>query len=311
MHYFLYPTKDTYLSNDPTYINKNVGLDEILQVDKSMSAYGCASVSGSLSGIISRTLLQFNLLQISQSIAAGKITSASFFLNLRVCESNAVAVSYDLVACPVSKPWIMGTGYKYDGSTTADGATWKFRDVSTTMWVTGSAADCSGGGTWFSSGSIESSGSSSPMLNGYACSQSFNYQSSDVKMDVTTIVNAWLTQSVPNCGLIVMHADESSSIDYGSLKFFSKETNTVYSPYLDVAWDDSVFSTGSADEIDITDAVVNIKNMAATYKYGSVVRFNVTPRQRYPIKTFTNDLIASSRTSNYLAPHTDSFFRVL
>ena len=77
----------------------------------------------------------------------------------------------------------------------------------------------------------------------------------------------------------------------------------MYSPYLDVCWDESVFSTGSADEIDISDAVVNIKNMASEYKYGSVIRFNVTPRQRYAIKTFTNDFAASSRTSDYLAPY--------
>lgn len=297
MHYFVYPEKDTYLTNDPTYINKNVGLDEILQIDKVMSENGCASVSGSYSAVLSRALLQFDLTQISQSVANGNITSPSYFLNLKVCQSDKVAVEYELVAYPVADSWVMGTGYKYDGATTYDGATWKFRDVSVNKWVSGSLTDCTGGGTWYvESGSI-ASGSSVPVEGGYAASQSFNYQTSDVTMDITNIVNAWISGETPNHGLIVMFADQTSSIDYGALKFFSKETNTIYSPYLDVAWHDTSFDTGSADPIQIDDAVVNIKNMASEYKYGSVIRFNVVPRQRYPVKTFTN------RLSDYLAPY--------
>jgi len=297
MHYFLYPTKDTYLTNEPDYITKNVGLDEILQVDKVMSDSGCGSVSGSLKPILSRALLQFDLTQISESIATGNITTASFFLNLKICQSNEVPVEYTLIAAPVSESWEMGTGYRYDGATTSNGASWKYRDAAGTRWVSGSVTDCSGGAAWFVSSGLAVSGSSTSYNGPYVCSQSFNYQSSDVCMDVTRIVNAWLNGSVPNNGLVLMHSDQSSSIDYGSLKFFSKETNTVYSPYLDVAWNDVVFNTGSADPITIDDAVVNIKNMAAEYKYGSIIRFNVTARQRYPVKTFTN------RLSDYLAPY--------
>lgn len=305
MHYFLYPSKDTYLTNSREYVSKNTGLDEILQVDKVMSPYGLDSVSGSMTPVQSRALLQFDLTQISESIANGNMGSASFFLNLKICQSDKVAVEYGLLAFPLSQPWVMGTGYKYDGAVVADGCTWKFRDVGTTMWYSSSLTDSSGGGTWYLSSGNVSSGSVNAPIGGYACSQSFDYQTSDVCMNVTNIVRAWLNNSVPNYGLILMHSDPSSSIDYGSLKFFSKETNTVYSPYIDVAWDDSVFTTGSGDFIDISDAVVNVKNMAKEYKYGSLIRINLTPRQRYPIKTFTNKL------SDYLAPYylpQDSFY---
>jgi ABC-type multidrug transport system fused ATPase/permease subunit len=81
-------------------------------------------------------------------------------------------------------------------------------------------------------------------------------------MEVTSMVLGWLNEEIENNGLILMHSDESSSVEYGTLKFFSKETNTIYSPYLDVAWDDSVlswespgFDTGSASPIQIRDAV--------------------------------------------------------
>jgi hypothetical protein len=297
MHYFVYPTKDTYITNEPDYIHKNMGLDEILQVDKVMSEYGCASVSGSQSSIISRALMQFDLSGIETAIGAGTITSPSYFLNLKICQSSEVPVSYTLMAYPLSQPWVMGTGYRYDGNTTSDGATWKFRDVSTTKWVSGSLTDCTGGATWYTTGSTVGSSSTEPVVGGWAASQSFDYQTSDVSMDITNIVTGWISGSIPNYGIVLMYSDQSSSIDYGSLKFFSKETNTVYSPYIDVAWDDSVFNTGSTDPIQIDDAVVNVKNMVPEYKYGSIVRFNVTARQRYPVKTFTN------RLSDYLVPY--------
>lgn len=308
MHYFLYPSKDTYLSNDPSYIEKNVGLDEILQVDKAMSGDACASISGSMAAILSRALLQFDFATISQSISAGRITNPSFYLNLKVCESSEVPVDYSLISYPVAQSWVMGSGYKYDGAATSDGASWKFRDAGVTKWVSGSISDCTGGGVWFvSSGSI-ASGSSAPVTGGYASSQSFSYTTSDVSMDVTNMVNKWLSEEIPNHGLMVMYSDQTSSIDYGRLKFFSKETNTIYSPYIDVMWDDSTQDpTGSAGQISIDDAVVNVKNMMEEYKFGSIIRFNVVARQRYPVKTFTN------RLSDYLTPYylpTSSYYSI-
>lgn len=380
MHYFLYPTKDTTITNDPLYMYKNMGLDEILEVEKRVSYASCASsqtysqfvgytsssielllgpksgsynsasidpsiVSSSFAiyngvvngAILSRALLQFDLTNISKSIANNEIVGApKFFLNLKICESVEVPVSYTLAAYPLSQSWEMGTGYKNDGQGSSDGVNWKLRDGVYKLWESGSSLmDCSGGGVWWVSGSVVGSGSGyseapyissnnlypdcdadstyippatssyiGPISGGYCCSQSFEYQTSDVRMDVTTIVNAWLTGKLENHGLILLHSDESSSIDYGVLKFFSKETNTIYSPYLDVAWNDATliwtdpsFDTSSASPIQIRDAVIGMKNMAKEYKFGSIVRMDVTPRKRYPIKTFTNKL------SDYLSPY--------
>jgi hypothetical protein len=64
-----------------------------------------------------------------------------------------------------------------------------------------------------------------------------------------------------------------------------------------VCWYDSTINTGSADAIQLRDAVVNIKNMSKEYKFGSIIRMDVAARQRYPVKTFTNKL------SDYLSPY--------
>lgn len=347
MHYFLYPSKDAFISNNPVLMYKNTGLDEILEIEKRTSFYACGTDGSNLGSVLSRALLHFDLTQISQSIAStnpGRPINPKFFLNLKVCESIEVPTYYTLVAYPISQSWNMGTGYKLDGNDYADGVSWKFTDGYEKSWYSGSASDCSGGGVWWVSGSLKSSGSGylgpifvnpalypsgdqcsppdynpptssiiAPVTGGFGCSQSFDYQTSDVKMDVTPIVNAWLSGTIQNNGLILLHSDETSSIDYGSLRFFSKETNTIYSPYIDVAWNDAEidwelpgFDTGSAELIQIRDAVVNMKNMAQTYKHGDVVRMDVSARKRYPNKVFAsypNPAGAINRFSDYLYPY--------
>lgn len=358
MHYFLYPTKDTTLSNHPNYMFKNMGLDEILEVEKrtypiatTTSASGQIEPAfGAKDTSLSRAILHFNLTDISASVAAGQIPpEAKFFLSMKVAESQEVPVSYTLAAWPLAKEWTMGTGYKYDGQGVADGASWKFADGTTLKWwASQSLYNLEGGGIWYVSASVlgsgsgyaqppfvsptpydpfpycsgsfptGSSGSISPVTGGFACHQTFDYQSSDVYMDVTTIVQAWLSDTIPNFGLIVLHSGETDNVDYGKLRFFSKETNTIYSPHLDVCWDSSTYDTGSGtssydpltgsgsiDTIQLVDAVVNVKNMVAQYRAGSIVQFLVSPRKRYPIKTFTNKL------SDYLEPYAlpyDSFY---
>ncbi len=351
MHYFLYPTKDTTISNDPAYIYKNMGLDEILEVEKRSSTDACSStipytqlvgytssscqlLSSSFSGsfdpdssdtaivsssyetryekvlgpILSRAILQFDFSEVSESISSGKIANPKFFLNMKICESVEIPVKYSLYAYPLTQSWEMGTGYKYDGSITANGANWKFLDGIGKKWYSGSLSDCSGGGVWWSASGSAASGSGFSQhvytSGSFGAKQDFDYQTSDVKMEVTSMVLGWIRGEIENNGLIVVHSDESSSIDYGVLRFFSKETNTIYSPYIDVAWNDASlawtqpgFDTGSAEPVQIRDCVIDMKNLRREYKFGSIIRMEVTPRKRYPVKTFTNKL------SDYINPY--------
>ncbi len=351
MHYFLYPTKDTTLSNHPDYIFKNMGLDEILEIEKRTYPIVTQSTAsgqiqwqyGAENTSLSRALLHFNLTEISSSIVDGEIpANAQFFLSLKTAEANAVPVKYTLVAYPLAKEWEMGTGYKYDGQTIADGANWKYADgTALKWWASQSLFNLEGGGVWYVSSSLIGSGSGyakppfvssnpydpfpyctaslptsssdpiiPPVTGGFACQQTFDYQTSDVYMNVTTIVQAWLSDTIPNYGLILLHSGETDNIDYGMLRFFSKETNTIYSPKLDIVWDSSTYSTGSGtssynpqtnsgsiDEVALVDSVVTIKNMADEYKAGSMIKLNVFARPRYPQKTFTNKL------SDYIEPY--------
>ena len=78
-----------------------------------------------------------------------------------------------------------------------------------------------------------------------------------MRIDVTSLVNNQILSSslYGNNGFLLKRPDssETSSLHLGTLKFFSKETNTIYPPKLEVEWDDSVWNTGSLSPLSSTD----------------------------------------------------------
>ena len=198
---------------------------------------------------INRSLLKFDLSFVSQSIVSGNITNPKFFLKMFITEARELPVQYKVFAFPVSQNWVQGDGYWSDGGSD-EGVSWNWRNKNS-------------GSAWFSPYRTDIITSSVDYLNDYSyvsesfmrgggtwyntsCSQSFDYESSDLNLDLTNIVNGWLNQSIPNEGLILMCSEETNpSGSNAHLFFFSRETNTIYSPHLDIAWDDQIFITGS------------------------------------------------------------------
>ena len=178
-----------------------------------------------------------------------------------------------------------------------DGVSWKYRASSTnttSAWTTssfaanttGSYITTPGGGTWYTN---------------YAASQSFDYTTTDIRMDVTSIVNAWLSGSIPNEGFIVKKSDsdESSTNIFSSLKFFSRDTNTIYPPKLEVAWNDNIFTTGSLTALtDIWNSVIYFTNNQITYNEDAKVQFRMASRQKYPVRAFVTQ--SNLLTVNYI-----------
>jgi len=272
----------------------------------------------------SRTLLQFDLTEISKSVANNTISGSNvkFTLNLKACGARNLPLDYKIYAFPVSQSWQNGNGrYADDGSEL--GVSWYFRNYSGSgTWYddgnyvqlyeavdyleTSSFASASwqnGGGTWFydvpesynnKKHWICSSSAYTPLSGSSLITyQQFSYgQQSDLEMDITKIVRSWLCGCVPNNGLILLSSFE---IDVppvyhtdGLLQFFSRETNTIYSPYIDVAWDDSVFNTGNLAPLSgSTDNVILLQYIKDAYKAGSLPKIFVFGRDRYPLKGFT------------------------
>jgi len=281
MYYFVTSSKDTtiYLQQ-PT---QNTGFDEILEVSKTY--YGNLKDNA-------RTLIKFDTNAISESIASGEITMSSAELILKECESSEIPTDYTIYAYPVSQSWDMGIGTRFDNIST-DGCSWEKRTTSLTWLGTDFASGTTGsfngkGGTWYT---------------GSAASQSFSYESTDIEMDVLTPLNSWISSSIPNEGWIIKHDSslENDTEDYGQLKFFSKETNTIYQPKIRIGWDDSSFSTGSLSALTADDIHITFKRLKVRYKRGSKPTIRVFGREKYPLKNYTNQY---AYTDVYYLPST-------
>jgi len=269
-YYFMTASKDAsiYLQQP----NQNAGLDEILEISKVY--YGTIKD-------VSRALIKFDVGYISSSISTGTIKLQEANLILREAQSEEIPLEYTIYAFPISGSWEMGKGTRFDDISTA-GVTWNYREgdskldwLENTLEVGSDANPNNGtGGTWYlTSGST----------------QSFNYQTSDIQMDVKNMLKAWMSGSLTNDGIILKHSDskENDTQDYGIIKLFSKETNTIHQPKIRIGWDDQIFSTGSLSELVVDDIIVGIKNFKTEYKLEATPTLRIFGRERYPLKTFS------------------------
>ncbi len=302
MHYFTFADKDTTLYQASS--SMNTGLDEILEIKKEVSDTG-ASVN------VSRILIKFDLSFISSSIVSGLIPTPStagsrYYLNLYDARSSNLAVSQSLYAHPISGSWTMGGGHTYDDPISKEGASWIFRHgkVNGQLWLN---TVSSSGGQWYSG-------------SGYEGSFGFNHKTSDMRMEVTDIVKAWLSGSISNEGFMIKRSgsianthtgsDEGNTDRFGNLAFFSSDTHTKYPPTLETVWDDSKWSTGSLSALSQTnleDMVLYMKGLRPEYKENAKTRFRVVGRERFPDKTYSTT--PSNLTVKYL-PSTSSYYSI-
>ena len=252
--------------------DQNAGRDEILEVGKLY--YGSSKD-------IARTLIKFDV--ANMGIPSGSIV----YLNLKSSQAEEIPLEYTIHANAISQSWSMGTGTKFD-NITSDGVSWKYRNgvntwqdnvtAGTAVFTPGTTGSANAeGGTWYTASQA---------------SQSYNYEDADIRINVTGIVNGWLSGSIPNNGFIVHHGleNEENALDYGVLKFFSKETNTIYEPKLEVVWNDTSFATGSL--LPVTgyaedDYKVVITNLKTEYTKDSRIKIRIKGRDMFPLKSFS------------------------
>ena len=288
MHYFQFAEKHSTLYQASSSLN--AGLDEVLEVRKDVSPTGLVVNS-------SRILVKFDLSYISKSVSDNVITNPKYYLNLFDAKPTALATSQSLFAYPVSQSWTMGEGRSYDNPTTTEGCSWIFRDgkLDGKNW---NASVSASGGTFFTAS---------------AASHSFTKDSIDMRMDVTDIVNGWLTGNKPNEGFMVKRSGsaETDNSHLGNFSFFSTDTHTKYPPTLEVQWDDSNWSTGSLSALssnEMEDMVVYMKGLRPEYHGKSKVKFRLVGRSRYPEKTYST---TPSNLTVKTLPSGSTFYSIL
>jgi len=203
-------------------------------------------LSGSaVSESIGNLTAKINASDISGSVSASAVSSsastASLFLYAKIGGTDGNSYTFATGSGVTSASfaggetnigsWEMGVGKRGDSPITKTGVSWELRTGVTIAGITGSA--------WTNSGSDFVSGS------GYEASQSFDFQSTDLHVDVTTIVESWLDGTLDNHGFLIKRSDsdEDSILNQGTLQFFSNETHTIFKPRLEIIWKDFSYST--------------------------------------------------------------------
>ena len=296
--YKIFAEKDTTIYSD--YNDVNTGLDAILEFSKNISLYYVSQSTAA------RVLIKFPQNEI-QDIFTKYIGVKPYKATLKMYLANATALptDYTIEAYPIYNSWDMGTGQYGDRPIVSNGATWKYRSSGkTNNWETSSFANNTtasyynsnfGGGVWYTN---------------YKASQSFGvYTNKDITMDVTSIVNAHISGTIPNEGFILK---TSGSLEFNPaynylLTYFSRDTHTVFPPVLEISWDDSVFSvvSSSATPVKTQDIDVTISNNKEIYNENEVYRFRLNVRDRFPVRAFsTSSLYTVSKylpSSSYFA----------
>jgi hypothetical protein len=271
----LYPKKDAAIHE--LHPDRNSGVDQIIDITKFAIGEEYDDVTDPLASwgktYNSRILIDFDIRSIETEISNGTIDaeSAQYYLRLYAAEASALQTEYTLHAYPIAQSWINGNGNYNDDPEIRNGVCWKSPiNYSSAVWNPTSGSiefqTNSGGGSWNSN---------------YEATQSFSFESPDVYMNVTPIVKAWLSGSITNYGFIIKHSEESESNDqiYGSLKFFSRETHTIYVPILQVIWDSfSNYSGSFLSNQQISESfTIYCKNLRSKYSTNtkSKLRFGV------------------------------------
>jgi hypothetical protein len=277
--YKIFPSADATLYSDSG--SQNTGLDEIIEFSTFNSTPGFAYTPQ-----VSRALIQFATSDLN-TVWGLVGASATSSVSLKLFAANVTGLSKDttIEVHPISQSsWNMGTGKRFDEPIVTNGVSW--------IW-----SDYSGSNAWAVTGSTYYAGSGSTSLTvGY-------YNNPDLTFDVTTITRNWSSSAYPNYGFIVKQtgSDEfnTNPNTETTLRYYSRDTHTIYPPQLEFKWRDFTFNTGSLTQLNILPATVALNDNPGIFFSESVNRFRVDSRPTYPPQVWTT---SSVYTINYYLP---------
>ena len=211
----------------------NMGASDILEV---FSIYGQAAES---SGELTRTLISFSTNDILADRNAGNIPasgSVSFILNLyNAPTSQTLPRGMQLQIAPLTTPWQEGFGldmdeYKDTVEPGDEGSTWFL---------------ASNEESWTTAGGDYSTGS-------YSYTTLLRRGTENVSIDITNLVEAWISGSVLNYGMIVKMVNTQEPYDivsnpsgsrqsYYIKKFFGRTSEFFFKrPTIEAKWNNSI-----------------------------------------------------------------------
>ena len=277
MRIFIYPTKDTTIYQ--RFPTNNAGLDEILEVGKVLES---GDFDTAYTGSAARSLLYFTL-----PSTASVSTASAYYLNLKIAYAENLTKPQTLEVVPISSSWEEGTGYFYQTPNNENtGATWRQTDTHV---------------SWSSAGGdLNATTTQSVQLT--------TYPLTDIRLNVTTIFQSLVNSGSAYNGIAIKFpsSDEQNRYNKGVVRLFSSQTHTIHKPYLEVAWDEADYSTGSFSPLPSSGYTVAAKNLLPEYYMGEVVRVDLVARDKFPNRTFESTLRYKNK---YYLP-TSSYYSV-
>lgn len=305
--YKIFPTADATLYSG--YRDANTGLDEILEASTNFLIQNPQVVGPNPEA--SRFLLQFNPAEIT-SLFETKIKDSTWRADLRCFTANVTGLSSTstLSINAIAESWNMGTGKYLDLPENQSGASWRYSQYTGgTQWTTSSYTagttgsyntttnpTSAGGGTWYT---------------GSEASFTFQYYTDpDINANVTPIVTNWSSSAFENYGVIVRQSASQEFVnninEQTTLKYFSRDTHTIYPPQLEFKWDDFTYTTGSLTVLNTLPATIEVSDNPGIFYSQSVNRFRVNARPKYPPRVYQT---GSLYTKNYALPE-ESYYSI-
>lgn len=264
----------------------NTSLDETVRLSKYVSGSGDDPNSDKIN--LARTLVRFNnseMLNMSSSAGSHKPSASKVYkLKMFVAEEANVRNAYTVEVAPVSTSfgtWISGTGRKTNIPRVKDGVCWANPDGGDTTWA------------HFDATTIDTAGFRN---DNYIFTQSYNNIQGDIDLDVTTGVVQQLTDigvDGTNGGFVVSFSSslELDNKNYGDVVYFSKNTQTIYSPKLELHYDDTpTYTVDGMTHITSGSQAQDIKvnaRLQSEYKRGSIVRIHLDPEPQFIARSQT------------------------
>tara|TARA_R110000796_G_scaffold64191_5_gene148746 strand:+ start:182 stop:1306 length:1125 start_codon:yes stop_codon:yes gene_type:complete len=305
--YKIFPTADATLYSG--YRDANTGLDEILEASTNFLIQNPQVVGPNPEA--SRFLLQFNPAEIT-SLFETKIKASTWRADLRCFTANVTGLSSTstLSINAIAESWNMGTGKYLDLPENQSGTSWRYSQYTGgTQWTTSSYTagttgsyntttnpTSAGGGTWYT---------------GSEASFTFQYYTDpDINANVTPIVTNWSSSAFENYGVIVRQSASQEFVnninEQTTLKYFSRDTHTIYPPQLEFKWDDFTYTTGSLTVLNTLPATIEVSDNPGIFYSQSVNRFRVNARPKYPPRVYQT---GSLYTKNYALPE-ESYYSI-
>lgn len=300
----IYPEQDTFIVSS-SLGDYNYGSDELLEIGMVPDAERPA-----------RTLIRFSSDQIKECLSKGQNFRA--FLHLNVSEAENLPTKFTVVAATIPQSWEEGTGRV--GDRNSRGATWY--STGTEPWLTpGSTVfpgfdgefaiqgpilhiiDSEGANREITGLEITGGGARTWEVDGFENVVRFSGQEiffrdlrTDINIDITTIVKAWSKrQEFDNTGFLIRFGDEAEIQEYGArISFYSRETHTIYRPYLEIRWDDATYEPGDLTECPRFYGTFS-NNLRSEYTVGDIVQIDLAIKDGYAPRVWTTGSIYQTK----------------